>query len=137
MLVYIHLDIAGSNSSHYCLCTFQYMRLKHFAVRSTTSCIAIHCLRSLFARLGVLDTVVRDSGEHLHYPMDWLMELCSYYCLKRCQTALKMEQSPFHNHRRVIKKSAYNQSINQHHGLFPMQEVAAIYNKTKRINVNY
>ena len=89
MLVYIHIhvDIAGSHGSHYCLSTFQYMRLKHFAVRSATSCFAIHCLKGLFARLGVLDTVVSDSGacfvssefgslrvsgilNHRHYPID-------------------------------------------------------------------
>ena len=50
---------------------------------------------------------LRVSGilNHCHYPMDWLMELCSYYCLKRCQTALEIEQPPLSYQKICIEDS--------------------------------
>ena len=55
------------------------------------------------------------------------MVMLFFVCiLRRLELFVKLGGSICHH---FMKDQSINQSINQHHGLSPMQEVAAIYNK--------
>ena len=60
----LHVDFAGPFQDHMFLIVMDAHSkwLEAFAVKSSSSSAVIHCLRALFARFGMPDTLVSDNG---------------------------------------------------------------------------